>query len=381
MSEKNRLQTDTKSSRSAAISVIIPVYNVAPYIGDCIQSLKAQTFTDLEFIFVDDASTDNSLEIIEAFAKEDSRVLIFRNDERRYAGYSRNRGIDMARGEFLSFIDPDDRISDDFYELLYQAAKAESADIAKGNGINIKTDGSKARKMMDLNQEIRKGMALNKPLYTLFISDHWSGLYRHELFQNPDVRYGSTRRSEDTFFLLAVCTYTNNITICDEALYYYCQRPDSAVHTIDHISLTDQSKAFDDLMCFLSSHHETDNHSQDYVIKQANKRLKVFYSIKKGFKYDPDEIAFLDSIMETLRRFPCVDELKRKSLPIRVLMDCQICLPKTINMSPWDQFDPAAYLRLLFDWLRFLAAHPDYIGDFIKMMTKSFSNLLKRVTA
>ena len=127
MREGNSIQSDTKigRSRSAAISVIIPVYNAAPYIGDCIKSFKAQTFTDLEFIFVDDNSSDNSLEIIEAYAKEDPRVLILRSHERRYAGFSRNRGIETANGEYLSFIDPDDWISGDFYRLRYQAAKSE----------------------------------------------------------------------------------------------------------------------------------------------------------------------------------------------------------------------------------------------------------------
>ena len=108
------------------ISVILPVYNVEPYIGACIESLKRQSFRDLEFIFVDDCSTDNSVAVIEDFARTDPRVRIIRNTENLGSGPTRNRGIEAAKGEYLSFIDPDDWIAPDFYERLYAKADRKS---------------------------------------------------------------------------------------------------------------------------------------------------------------------------------------------------------------------------------------------------------------
>ena len=103
------------SKKSAPkVSVILPVYNVAPYLGRCIESLQAQTLADLEFIFVDDCSTDGSMESVEAWAEKDSRVRILRNEKNIGPGPSRNRGIEEARGEHLSFVDPDDYIAPDF---------------------------------------------------------------------------------------------------------------------------------------------------------------------------------------------------------------------------------------------------------------------------
>ena len=381
MREGNSIQSDTKigRSRSAAISVIIPVYNVAPYIGDCIKSFKAQTFTDLEFIFVDDNSSDNSLEIIEAYAKEDPRVLILRSHERRYAGFSRNRGIETANGEYLSFIDPDDWISDDFYRLLYQSAKSEGADITKGSAVYINKHGSRVKKTINLNQLIMKGLSLNKPLFTIFTREHWTGLYRQELFKNKDVRYGSTRRSQDNLFLLAACTYAKKFAICDDALYFYRQRSGSAVNSLDPAVLADNTKAFDEIINFILSHPEINEYAGEYIQRKAERMIKIAYSFNKHFRNKSDRTFAADRLTETLRRFPGIDDIRENSLPVQALMEYQICLPKSIYKLPWDSVDMAAYLKLFIDWMRFLSAHPQFTGDFIKMMTDSFRKLPKRV--
>ena len=89
-------------NRDIKVSVVLPVYNVEQYIGKCIESLKLQTLKELEFIFVDDKSQDGSIKIVESAAREDQRICILYNDENIGAGPSRNHGIEMARGEYLS---------------------------------------------------------------------------------------------------------------------------------------------------------------------------------------------------------------------------------------------------------------------------------------
>ena len=90
------------------ISVIVPVYNVEDYLHVCINSILNQTYQDFEIICVDDASTDSSLEILEYFSLKDSRVKVLKNDSNKGPGYSRNRGLDVAKGEYVSFLDADD---------------------------------------------------------------------------------------------------------------------------------------------------------------------------------------------------------------------------------------------------------------------------------
>lgn len=111
------------------ISVIIPVYNIAEYLPCCIDSVLAQTYKNLEIILVDDGSTDNSRNIIEKYAEKDSRIVkIFKNN----SGVSdtRNKGIDIATGDYIGFVDGDDYIEPEMYELLLSNALKYDADIS-----------------------------------------------------------------------------------------------------------------------------------------------------------------------------------------------------------------------------------------------------------
>lgn len=110
------------------ISVIVPVYNVAKYLERCLESILSQSFKDFEIICVNDGSTDNSLEILQQYAKKDKRIKII-NQKNSGAGYSRNIGINAALGNYLSFIDADDWIDELFLEKVYHLAEVSSADI------------------------------------------------------------------------------------------------------------------------------------------------------------------------------------------------------------------------------------------------------------
>lgn len=211
------------------ISVIIPVYNVEPWIGECIESLKCQRQDGLEFIFVDDRSTDNSMRLVEEWAAEDERVRILRNKENSGPGPSRNVGIEAARGDYLSFIDPDDLVSDDFYELLYSKAKETDCDIVKGVRISFK-DGEHAKKKGGMhvtsivNKRIEERGREEKPLFLCFTYEHQTAIFKRTLFADKSVRYGSSRNAEDIVFLLKICLKTESIATMSEPAYYYRSR-------------------------------------------------------------------------------------------------------------------------------------------------------------
>ena len=114
---------------SDLVSVIIPVYNVGEYLQTCIDSVKRQTYKDLQIILVDDGSTDGSGLICDKAAKEDDRIRVI---HRTNGGLSaaRNSGIEEANGEYICFIDSDDWVDESFVERLYQLAEKDNADVA-----------------------------------------------------------------------------------------------------------------------------------------------------------------------------------------------------------------------------------------------------------
>ena len=116
----------------AKISVILPVYNVAIYLRECLDSIINQTLSDLEIICINDGSTDNSLDILREYEKNDKRIIVV---DKKNEGLSvtRNLGITLATGEYISFVDSDDYLDVDFYDILYNAAKKYEADIACTN--------------------------------------------------------------------------------------------------------------------------------------------------------------------------------------------------------------------------------------------------------
>ena len=131
----------TKQKKSPEISIIVPVYKVEKYLNECIDSILAQTFTDFELILVDDGSPDNCPALCDAAAKKDSRVRVIHQQNKGLSG-ARNAGIDVARGNWLSFIDSDDTVEKTFCEKLYRAATESGAELAACNMLFLEVDGS-----------------------------------------------------------------------------------------------------------------------------------------------------------------------------------------------------------------------------------------------
>lgn len=116
------------------ISIVVPVYNAEKYLKECIDSLLAQTLTHCEFLFVNDGSQDNSQAIIESYQKTDSRIVLL-NQENQGVSAARNKGLSIAKGQYLGFVDADDYLEWDFYQTLYDKAILENLDIICSNFI------------------------------------------------------------------------------------------------------------------------------------------------------------------------------------------------------------------------------------------------------
>ena len=113
-------------------SVILPVYNVEKYLRECLESLVNQTLKDIEFICVNDGSTDSSLDILNEYAKKDSRFVII-NQHNQGQGVARNNALAVAKGEYVAFVDPDDWVETNMFEELYLKFKETNVDVIQFN--------------------------------------------------------------------------------------------------------------------------------------------------------------------------------------------------------------------------------------------------------
>ena len=321
------------TSKQISVSVILPVYNVKPYIERCIESLQAQTVADLEFIFVDDCSADGSMAAVESWAAQDGRVRILRNDCNIGAGPSRNRGIEIARGDYLSFVDADDYISPDFYELLHAAACADGEhDIAKGQRATFFEAGSEQGSLpRSINARIRERVDADNPLYVAFDDEHQSALYHRSLFANNSIRYGTTALSEDITFLLKVCSLTEDIVLAEEATYYYRKRDDSTSHdkgTSDYEAAID---ALAESAAFLKSHGLLDDHAYDYLSAKCTHRFTTYVRAMRSSdalaqnyaSYELKVLSFINQLpepTEVLYRSKTLADLGKKT-PLGLLLN------------------------------------------------------------
>ena len=261
------MKRSNPENNTITVSVILPVYNVASWIGECVEKLKRQTLPGMEYIFIDDCSTDNSMNVVEEWAKTDKRVHLIHNNENIGAGLSRNKGIKIARGEYLAFADPDDYMSLDFYELLYKKAIEKKLDIVKGSVLYLKADGSTELNNV-LNNLIKNRLDL-RPLYYLFTHEHWSAIYNRSLFLDGKVKYGSSRCSEDSLFLLSICNKTENIGFEPRADYYYRDRTGSLYHTFDKNRFFADLDSLDEKIDYMLDNVEINDNAYGYIAKKG----------------------------------------------------------------------------------------------------------------
>ncbi|OTO76646.1 glycosyltransferase family 2 protein [Enterococcus sp. 12E11_DIV0728] len=206
------------------ISIIVPVYNVEKYLNKCVDSILNQTFKDFELILVDDGSPDNSGAICDQYAKKDSRVKVI---HKLNGGLSdaRNAGIDVANGKYLGFIDSDDYIAKDMFELLYTNIVKEDANLSICGIYHVyegKEPEKKAEKYMVLNQDEATVLIFHGNQ----ISDHAvNKLYSRSIFS--ELRYPLGKYHEDSFTIVGILDQCERIVVDTKQRYYYYHRDDS----------------------------------------------------------------------------------------------------------------------------------------------------------
>ena len=179
------------------VSVVVPVYNVEPYLNEALDSLINQTLEDMEFICVNDGSTDGSLAILKEYAALDGRIRILDGPNGGY-GKAMNSGIDAARGEYLGILEPDDFVAHEMFAELYRAAKENDVDFVKADFYRFKVNpgGSLRRQLFRLsnnkhyyNQVLCPGQ---KQACFGFVMNTWSGIYKLDFLNRWHIRHNET---------------------------------------------------------------------------------------------------------------------------------------------------------------------------------------------
>lgn len=203
------------------ISVIVPVYGVEEYLCRCVESLRMQTYDNLEIILVDDGSPDGCPAICDAYAGKDRRIRVIHQKNAGLSG-ARNAGIDLAKGEYLAFVDSDDYVAPDFIQALYEMLKETGCAIGQCRFAYVQGEPLKSEEGRSCR--IYRGESLMEQLYapeevaTYFVVA-WNKLYRRELF--AQIRYPQGRIHEDEATTYRLFHEGEKLAFLDRALYGY----------------------------------------------------------------------------------------------------------------------------------------------------------------
>lgn len=291
-----------------AISVIIPVFNTAPWLRRCLDSVCGQTLQNIEIICINDGSSDESGAILEEYAAKDTRVLPITLGRNQGVGFARNIGLGAARGEWLGFVDSDDSVALDFYEKLYTAAQNNGAEIVKGSC------WVERHSAIHLNPNININIEKDKFKFT----DFWyTAIYNANFIRQNNIRFPRLTNSQDLVFLYKAVSKTQKIGIVNDALYNYFHRLGSSSTSLR------TNKRIGDIIsaryAMITILNTNDTLEADKYISEYFRMIQYFY-----FFFDPGTQFEDKGYASKAISSAIVDILKKCREPDRVLdkMSC-----------------------------------------------------------
>ena len=234
----------------ALISVIVPVYKVEPYLDCCVQSIVEQTWPTLEIILVDDGSPDNCPVMCNAWAEKDARIRVI---HKANGGLSdaRNAGLEIASGDYISFIDSDDWISPGMLEQLYDAMQRDDSDIAACSVEMFWDDGTPSQMLTAPTNRILGREQAERALMNqrLLKNPVWYKLYRRGCVQG--ICFETGKLHEDVFWSYLVFSNARRVSIIDYVGYHYRQRSDSIMGAAYSLKRLDAIEAYEKRSLFM----------------------------------------------------------------------------------------------------------------------------------
>ncbi len=213
------------------VSIIIPVYNVEPYLRQCLDSVCNQTFKDIEIICINDCSIDNSLKILEEYQKKDNRIKITDLKENKGVSYSRNIGLKLAKAEYVTFVDSDDFVSSNYTEILYNNIKKFDYDILCCDFFLYYNENSAKhleQKSFCYNTDFNTVQSKQKLLTYRLIWSSWAKIYKRDFLEKNKIFF-KRRTMEDILFIYEIILVSNKVKFINESIYFYRQDRKSSI--------------------------------------------------------------------------------------------------------------------------------------------------------
>jgi len=275
------------------ISIIVPIYNVEPYLPRCIDSILAQTYSNFELILVDDGSPDDCGRICDSYATKDERIRVI---HKANGGLSdaRNAGLDIAEGELIGFVDSDDYIHPEMYAVLYKNMTEARADLSLCDYRSISDpDGN----IFDFDNKVEiynntEALAMLFTYYCQVFVLAWNKLYRKEVFEN--FRYAKGKIHEDEFLTYKILHQSKKIVFTHARLYYYYQSPNSIIRTGFNPKKLHYAEAMEERLNYFRQQNLDAFYSQT-LTKYTIWLLAFYFTYKKELKAQPESLGFITS--------------------------------------------------------------------------------------
>jgi glycosyltransferase involved in cell wall biosynthesis len=272
------------------VSVILPVYGVEPYLNQCVESLVNQTYRNIEIILVDDGSKDRCPQIIDEWAKKDSRIVPIHKINGGQSS-ARNKGLDVAKGKYITFVDSDDWVEKEYCEKLLYAMRLYNAEIAVCSFSRI-YNRKIVREPFFIDGKSVFYPCVPDQAIKYFIENAiavWGKMYRSDILK--DIRFPEGRLAEEYVFQLKALLSTQVVAFCNKYLYDYRIREDSDAHSIKPKYLLDNIQAIDEAYHVCSEHFVFE---QDYCKKHL---ASLVYEFKSASRFGEDVLLRYSNIL------------------------------------------------------------------------------------
>ena len=267
------------AKEQALVSVIVPVYNTEKYVREALNSVIAQTYSNLEILVIDDGSTDGSGAICDEFQRRDPRVRVVHQENRGLSG-ARNTGLRLMRGEFVAFLDSDDRYYSKMIETMIRSMEKSGSEISECRVLN-------AAAQTKQRTPVSEGVFSAKEIFHLIMKRQancyvWDKVYRSELWQG--VRFPEGHYYEDMAVILDILFRAERICLIRDKLVYYRNRPNSITKDVSETNTRDYIWGTMKLSRFVEAHRELfsddeDNEIKRYVLRKFLGRYNHVYRL------------------------------------------------------------------------------------------------------
>lgn len=229
------------------VSVIIPNYNASEFIEQCIKSVENQSYKNIEIVIVDDGSTDNSWDIIKYMAQKNSNIICVRQNNLN-ASIARNKGIELASGKYVLFLDSDDELFENAIELLVNEIEKEDAELAIGNFVDIDIKNN----VINKRKEIKTLSLCKNPIDCVGMTPNPSNkLFRLDIIKDKGIYFGNVRIGQDLNFYLKYIVFCNTIKLVDRNIYMW-RKVNSSMTNTCNFRIFDIIESFKDVKSFYS---------------------------------------------------------------------------------------------------------------------------------